>query len=120
MKSHRPYVRAHYRLPVSYPAMFSDIWTIGEARVSNLSVSGCTLDCEETMPEQATLDLRLILPDDRESLPIDEAQVRWVQGTQLGLQFGELERKANLRLHGFVWDRMLERLKVIKEQHLAR
>jgi hypothetical protein len=117
MKSHRPYVRAHYRLPISYPAMFSDTGTIGEARVSNLSVSGCTLDCEETMPELATLDLRLILPDDRESLPIDGVQVRWVQGTQLGLQFRELERKANLRLHGFVWDRMLERIDAQADGH---
>jgi hypothetical protein len=41
--------------------------------------------------------------------------VRWVNGTRLGLQFQELERKVDLRLHGFVWDRMLERLQVMKD-----
>lgn len=116
----RPYVREHYRLDVSYPAMFSDTSTIGEAKVTNLSVFGCTLECEQDMPEQANLHVRLILPDDRESLPIDVAQVRWVKGKQLGLHFRQLERKANLRLHGFVWDRMLERLQAIKEQQIAR
>lgn len=120
MNSMRRYVREHYRLTVSYPAMFSHACTIGEARVSNLSVSGCTLDWEGDLPEEATLHLRLILPDDRESLPIDGAEVRWVKGNQLGLQFRRLERKANLRLHGFVWDRMLERLQVIKTHRLAR
>lgn len=120
MNSMRLYVREQYRLAVSYPAMFSDTRTIGEARLSNLSVSGCTLDCEGDLPEEATLHLRLILPDDRQSLPIDRAEVRWVKGNQLGLQFRRLERKADLRLHGFVWDRMLERFQVVKEHRLAR
>ncbi len=115
MNTKRPDVREHYRLTVSYPVMFSDTCKIGEARVSNLSVSGCTLDCTSDLPDNEILNLRLILPDDRESLPIDRAQVRWVNGTRLGLQFQELERKVDLRLHGFVWDRMLERLQVMKD-----
>jgi hypothetical protein len=119
MESMRPYIREHYRLPVSYPAMFSDTSTVGEARVTNLSVFGCTLECVRGLPEKTHLLIRLILPDDRESLPIDVAEVRWVKGNQLGLQFNRLERKANLRLHGFVWDRMLERLKTIKQQQTA-
>jgi hypothetical protein len=119
MESIRPYIREHYRLAVSYPAMFSDTTTIGEARVTNLSVFGCTLECERQLPENAHLHVRLILPDGPESLPIDMAEVRWVNGKQLGLQFHRLERKANLRLHGFVWDRMLERLQAIKHQETS-
>jgi hypothetical protein len=115
MDSMRSYQREHYRLDVSYPAMFSDRLTIGEAKVTSLSVVGCTLECERDVPEQADLHVRLILPDDRESLPIDVAQVRWVKGKRLGLQFHQLERQANLRLHGFVWDRMLERLQALKK-----
>jgi hypothetical protein len=120
METIRPYLREHYRLAVNYPAMFSDTCTIGEARVTSLSVFGCTLECERDLPEQADLHVRLILPDDQESLPIEVAQVRWVKGKQLGLQFHQLERKANLRLHGFVWDRMLERLEAVKQQQIAR
>lgn len=116
MESPRPYHRAHYRLAVTYPAMFSDQAAIGEGTVTNLSVFGCTIDCASRVPEKTTLLVRLILPDQRESLPIDVAEVRWVKGNLVGLQFNKLERTADLRLHGFVWDRMLERLQAIKEQ----
>jgi hypothetical protein len=118
MEPVHPYQREHYRLPlpVSYPVMFSDAATIGEGLVTNLSVFGCTIDCADTVPEKTTLLLRLILPDQKESLPIEQAEVRWVRGQQVGLRFGQLERAANLRLHLFVWDRMIERLQSLKQE----
>ena len=78
MKQTRPYQREHYRLPlpVSYPVMFSDAATIGEGLVTNLSVFGCTIECAGTVPEQTILLLRLILPDHKESLPIEQAEAR--------------------------------------------
>lgn len=117
MEQNRPYHREHYRLPlpVSYPVMFSDDSTIGEGMVTNLSVFGCTIECSDTVPERTRLLLHLILPDQNESLPIQQAEVRWVKGRQVGLRFGQLERAANLRLHIFVWDRMLERLQALKQ-----
>jgi hypothetical protein len=118
MKSIPPYQREHYRLPlpVSYPVMFSDTATIGEGIVTNLSVFGCTIQCSDAVPEKTTLLLRLILPDQKESLSIEQAEVRWVKNKNAGLRFGQLERTANLRLHIFVWDRMLERLQTLKRQ----
>jgi hypothetical protein len=118
MEPSRPYQRGHYRLPlpVAYPAMFSDAATIGEGKVTNLSVFGCTIECADAVPGKTNLLVRLILPDQKESLPIESAEVRWVKGKRVGLQFNKLERTANLRLHGFVWDRMLDRLQSIKQQ----
>ena len=117
MEQVRPYQREHYRLPlpVSYPVMFSDAAIIGEGLVTNLSVFGCTIECADTVPEKTTLLLRLILPDQKQSLPIDQAEVRWVRGKQVGLRFSHLKRAANLRLHLFVWDRMIERLQSLKQ-----
>jgi hypothetical protein len=106
----RPYVRGHYRLPGCYPAMFADHTMIGEGSVTSLSVCGCTLQCTGTVPDAKRLRLRLLLPDEPDSLPVDRAEVCWVSGSRLGLRFEDVERKASLRLHGFVWDRMLERL----------
>lgn len=120
MHATRPYVRKHYRLAVDYPAMFSDRSMIGEGRVTNLSVFGCTLHCGSEVPDEGTLHVRLILPDNHESLPIEVAEVRWIQGTQMGLRFHRLERQANLRLHGFVWDRMLLRLQALAQQSAPR
>jgi len=118
MEQTRPYQREHYRLPLpaSYPVMFSDAATIGEGLVTNLSVFGCTIECAGTVPEQTILLLRLILPNQKESPPIEQAEVRWVRGQQVRLRFGHLERAANLRLHLFVWDRMIERLQSLKQE----
>lgn len=120
MEQTRPYHREHYRLAVTYPVMFFDAATIGEGQITNLSVFGCTIECADAVPEKTNLLVRLILPDQKESLPIESAEVRWVKGNQVGLQFSKLERTANLRLHGFVWDRMLERLQTIKQQSPAK
>jgi hypothetical protein len=114
--------REHYRLPltVTYPVMFSDSTTIGEGRVTNLSVCGCTMECVEAVPVRRNLLVRLILPDRKESLPIERAEVRWVKDKLVGLRFSQLERAANLRLHSFVWDGMLERLRVITRQAFSK
>ncbi len=117
MDSAFPSVRSeHYRLVVNYPAMFSHPSSIGEGRVTNLSVLGCTLETSHPLPERTRVLLRLILPDERESLPIEVAEVRWVKDRQLGLQFHRVARKADLRLHGFVWDRMLELLQALQNR----
>ena len=117
MEPIRLYLREHYRLPLSvtYPVMFSDAATIGEGKVTNLSVFGCTMECMGAVPNQTTLLVRLLLPDRKESLAIEQAEVRWIQGNRVGLQFGKLERAADLRLHTFVWDRMLERLHTLTQ-----
>jgi hypothetical protein len=117
MEPVRPYLREHYRLPLSitYPVMYSDHATIGEGTVTNLSVLGCMIECTDAVPDQTTLLVRLLLPDQKESLAIEQAEVRWVQGNRVGLQFGKLERDADLRLHIFVWDRMLERLATLTQ-----
>lgn len=118
MEPTRPYIREHYRLPLpmTYPVMFADDATIGEGKVTNLSVFGCEIECADAVPETTTLLVRLLLPDQEESLPIEQAEVRWVQGNRVGIQFGKVDRAANLRLHLFVWDRMLERLQTLKQE----
>jgi len=117
MEPARPYIREHYRLPlpITYPVMFADADTIGEGKVTDLSVFGCSIECTDTLPETTTLAVRLLLPDQEESLPIEQAEVRWVNGNRVGIQFGKVDRAANLRLHLFVWDRMLERLHTLKQ-----
>lgn len=117
MEQSHTYLRKHYRLPVTYPVMFAAPMTIGEGTITNLSVFGCTIECVSTPPEVNHLLLRLILPDQRESLPIEGAEVLWMKEKHIGVQFTKVERAADLRLHGFVWDRMLERLRMLKQQH---
>jgi hypothetical protein len=99
--------------------MFSDAQTIAEGKLTNLTVFGCAIECADTLPKQTTLRVRLILPDHALSLPVEEAEVRWVQGNRMGLQFLKVERAADFRLHGFVWDRMVERFRTIAQDGLS-
>lgn len=118
MEPVRPYQREHYRLPLSvtYPVMFSDTTNICEGKVMNLSVFGCTIECTGALPDKATLLVRLLLPDQKESLAIEQAEVRWVKGNRVGLRFGKLEQTADLRLHMFVWSRLLDRLQDLTQE----
>jgi hypothetical protein len=87
--------------------------------ITNLSAMGCSIETDEPLVAQQQLALRLLLPDKTGSLAIDAAQVKWVSGTRAGVEFLQVEREANLRLHSFVWDKMIERIQVLQQQRGA-
>jgi len=117
----RTYSRQHYRVPllVPYPVMFSATDMIAEGKVMNLTIFGCTIECTDSLQMGTSLQVRLILPDQAHSLPVEEAEVRWVQGNRMGVQFRKVDRAADFRLHGFVWDRMIERFRTIVQDGLS-
>jgi hypothetical protein len=112
----RPYHRGLYRLPLTYPAMYCVTTTVGEGTITNLSATGCSIRTDEPLVAHQRVALRLLLPDKSESLPIGVAEVKWVDGTRAGIEFVEVAREANLRLHSFVWDRMIERIQFLQQQ----
>jgi hypothetical protein len=116
MEQTRLYQRRLYRLSVTYPAMYCVASTVGNGTITNLSVLGCTIETDQPLLVAQTVALRLILPDQQESLPIDEAHVRWVHGYLAGIEFIQVEPPANLRLHGFVWDGMVQRFRSIQQK----
>jgi hypothetical protein len=116
MEQTRPYQRSLYRLSVICPAMYCVLSTVGEGKITNLSAMGCTIETDQPLLAGQNVALRLMLPDQQESLPIDEAHVRWVHGNLAGIEFVEVERAANLRLHGFVWDGMVQRFHSIQQK----
>jgi hypothetical protein len=89
---------------------------IGEGTITNLSALGCTIETRQPLQEDRSIALRLLLPDRDESLPIGLAHIRWVRGNRAGIEFIQVDRTANLRLHGFVWDKMVERIQTIQQQ----
>jgi hypothetical protein len=99
--------------------MFSATDTIAEGKIMNLTVFGCTIECTDALEKGTALQVRLILPDQAQSLPVEEAEVRWVQGNRMGIQFHKVERAADFRLHGFVWDCMVERFRKIVQDGLS-
>ena len=119
MDNIRPYHRGLYRIVLTYPAMYCVTSTVGEGEISNLSAMGCSIETDEPLLKNQQVALRLLLPDRVESLPIDAAEVRWVQGKRAGVEFVQVEREANLRLHSFVWDKMIERIQMLQQQRAA-
>lgn len=115
----RSYHRSLYRLLLSYPAMYCVASTVGEGMITNLSAMGCSIETAEPLVPHQPLALRLLLPDKTGSLPINAAEVKWVSGRRAGLEFLEVEREANLRLHSFVWDKMVERIQMLQQQRAA-
>ena len=116
MNKSRPYHRGLYRLPLCYPVMYCVTATVGEGTISDLSAVGCSIETDEPLLENQHVALRLLLPDHSESLPIEAAEVKWVKGTHAGIEFVQVDREANLRLHSFVWDKMIERIQFLQQQ----
>ena len=112
----KPYQRNLYRLIVTCPVMYCATSTVGEGKISNLSAVGCAIETDQPLLAGQNVALRLMFPDQVESLPIDEAHVRWVHGNLAGIEFIEVERTANLRLHEFVWDGMVQRFQSIQQK----
>lgn len=115
MDNVKPYHRGLYRLPVDYPAMYCIVSEVGEGTITNLSAFGCTIETSEPLPVERSVALRLLLPDRQESLPIEIGRVRWVKGNRAGIEFTQMDRTSNLRLHSFVWDKMVERIQMIQQ-----
>ena len=84
--------------------------------MTNLSAMGCMIEADQPLLADQRIALRLMLPDQPESLPIDEAYVRWVNGNLAGIEFIQVERAANLRLHAFIWDGMAQRFHAIQQK----
>ena len=108
----RPYQRIQRRidLAVTFPMLFNDNIAIGEGQVTNLTAFGCTIECPTIAMTEGPLSVRLLLPDQHAALSIDVASVRWADGRTMGLEFTRMDPAANLRLHCFVWDLMLDRI----------
>ena len=50
MEQTRAYLRSLYRLPVTYPAMYCVMSTVGEGTITNLSAVGCTIETDQPLP----------------------------------------------------------------------
>ena len=106
------YRRVQHRisLTATIPILFNDHIAIGEGQITNLTPFGCTVECPTIVMTEGPLCLRLLLPDQHVPMPIERAAVRWADGQTMGLEFIRIEPAADLRLHCFVWDLMVERI----------
>ncbi|MGH7217781.1 MAG: PilZ domain-containing protein [Nitrospiraceae bacterium] len=118
MEQTKAYHRGLYRLPVTYPAMYCVMTSVGEGKITNLSAVGCAIETDKPLQADQDVGLCLLLPDRHESLPIAFTHVRWANAKRAGIDFVLVEPIANLRLYSFVLDQMVQRAHTL-QQHRA-
>ncbi|MDF0677071.1 MAG: PilZ domain-containing protein [Nitrospira sp.] len=98
MEDQRVNWRIHRRLPVAYPVIFGGAPFVGEGMVSDLSISGCSVNGERTVLAGSYIKLSVLLPDPTASLYIELGKVRWVRENTFGVEFIRLPTMSRHRL----------------------
>ncbi len=97
--------RIHPRLSVAYPVIFGGAPFVGEGMVSDLSLTGCSVNCDRTVLMGSYIKLSVFLPDPTASLFIELGKVRWVKENTFGVEFIRLATLTRHRL-----DRVISQL----------
>jgi hypothetical protein len=79
--------RIHHRLSVAYPVIFGGAPFVGEGTISNISRTGCSVNCDRTVLMGSYIKLSVLLPDPTSSLFIELGKVRWVKDQTFGVEF---------------------------------
>lgn len=74
----------------------------GEATLLDLSTSGCKASSAIELHKGMLLKLSLFLPDHRWPLRVEEAIVRWVEGSACGLEFTSIRLAQRERLRALI------------------
>jgi hypothetical protein len=101
-----PDSRAYHRYPVIYPVIFGGAPFVGEGTVADLSLTGCSIVCNQIVLTDSYVKLSVILPDPTMSLFIELGKVRWVREQTFGVEFIRLPAITRDRLDRVVWEQL--------------
>ncbi len=98
--------RIHPRLSVAYPVIFGGAPFVGEGTVSDLSLTGCSVNCDRAVLMGSYIKLSVLLPDPTSSLFIELGKVRWVKEQTFGVEFIRLATQSRHRLDRVVTEEL--------------
>ncbi len=98
-------VRGARRFPVRYPVIFGGAPFVGEGRLLDLSLTGCSVQCDRIVLRDSYIRLNWIIPE-HGSLSVDLARIRWVRNTSFGVEFIRLPSMAQQPLDRQEWERV--------------
>lgn len=90
--------RIEPRFTTQFRSTFSGQHVEGQGRALDLSQGGCRIESEMRVAEGHSFECRLHVPGLDWPLRIDEAIVRWVQGTMFGIAFIRLRPEEHAKL----------------------
>lgn len=100
--------RMYRRISAEYPGWYIVGGAMQHAVVRDVSLNGFRIEGPADLPCNTIIPVRVWLPEQENSLKIDQAVVRWAKGWEFGVQIVGLSNEEDLRLANHVeW--MLER-----------
>ena len=94
MEQHRQFPR----FTVQYKVSFSGEGIQGEGEVYNLSLGGCAVESETSVPKGEYLQLRIQLPTLPTPISVPLGAVRWAIRREFGVEFIRLPHEDQERL----------------------
>ncbi len=91
-------MRKNQRLKKSVPVRYLGPRLAGEGIISDLSLSGSYITGNVPVQVGMQLSLEIFVPGDQESLLIDRAIVKWVKGSEFGVDFDTPQPKVAERI----------------------
>lgn len=87
----------HYRVSLSTTSTHT-----GEGRLLDLSAEGCRIETQQELPVNTYLSLRLMISDHELPILVDLAAIRWVRGSNCGVNFLAVQPLQAKRLRAFL------------------
>ena len=105
------YSRTYHRFPLHYPVIFGGAPFVGEGILTNLSLMGCSVQCDRAVLCGSDVRVSVLLPNQKAALSIDLGTIKWVQGHQFGVEFLRLPFEARQRLNSTLRIELIDLLK---------
>lgn len=105
------FVRKNQRIKRLVPVRYLGDGIIGEGIIKDLSLSGSYITGNAAVSIGAVLALQIFIPGDPEPLLIDRATVKWVKGSDFGVDFDAFQSQ--------VTEKRIEKIisTLVKTQH---
>lgn len=94
--------RRALRVAVEHTASFKGKTGLHQGTVFNLSASGCALESGEPIDPDTTIQLDLLIPNDKNPVKVSQARVTWKAGSDMGVQFLNMNETARVRLQQYI------------------
>jgi hypothetical protein len=92
------FVRKNQRIKRLVPVRYLGDGVIGEGIIKDLSLSGSYITGNAAVSIGAVIALQIFIPGDPEPLLIDRATVKWVKGSDFGVDFDTSQSQVTERI----------------------
>lgn len=92
------FVRKNQRIKRLVPVRYLGDGIIGEGIIKDLSLSGSYITGNASVSIGAVIALQIFIPGDPEPLLIDRATVKWIKGSDFGVDFDSSQSQVTERI----------------------